>query len=101
MGWDLLISTSVVDGPLRASVNATHGEPVWLIEVCDGVVMLPLPVLHHQVGVGPEPVHRQLYRPPVGPGIPYEPLETVLAQSAFVQHLITKVQDVLLIAGVV
>lgn len=99
MSWDLLVPTCVVEGPLSASVNAAHGQPVWLVEVWNRVVMLPLPVLHHQVGVGPEPVHRQLHRPAVGSGIPYEPLETVLTQSALVQDLVAEVQDVLLIAG--
>lgn len=90
MGGDLLVSMCVGEGPLRASVNAAHGESVWLIAVCDEVVVRPSPVLRRQVSVGRAPVHRQFHRPPVCPRIPYEPFEEVLAQAALDQSLVAQ-----------
>jgi len=99
MGRDQEVTARVVDGSLHSSVNTAHGQSIWLVEVGYWSVVLQFPVLDHDLRIRPVAVHGQARAATALPGIPQQPVETVLASTSVTEDLIAEAQDVCLVAG--
>lgn len=94
VGWDLRASTVVVDAALLAAVDAADREPFWLVEVRDGVVVLALVHLDHEVEVLPEGIDGQRARPAGRARVAPKPVESVFPQSSRAEERVDSVEDV-------
>ena len=64
------VAEAVVPLALQASMHATDGEAIGLVEVRDRSIVLEFAVLDDQVRLGPVAVHGSRTRRPVRPGSP-------------------------------
>jgi hypothetical protein len=48
VGRELLLATLVVEAPLLTAVDAAHRQAIGLVEVSDGLVVLPLSIFDDQ-----------------------------------------------------
>jgi hypothetical protein len=94
---NLRITPGVVHRPLLAPVNAADSEPVGLVEVEHGLVVLEFPVFDHQLVAGPVDVDRQFGKPAARPGVALQPVELVLGQCGLAEHLAAQADYVRLV----
>ena len=59
VGWDEFLAAGVIERTLQAAMHSADGQPVRLVKVSPGQVVLSLAVLDDNVGVGPVAVDGQ------------------------------------------
>ena len=97
--WQDIPPSLIVAPALFASMHATDGNDVRLIEVGHGHDVLSLAVFDNQLQIGPIPVDRKANPEPGGiTGIATEEIESRLAVRSRSQDLITEIEDVVLVA---
>ncbi|MFI9611391.1 IS3 family transposase [Streptomyces sp. NPDC052023] len=97
---NLRITPGVVQRPLLAPMDAADGEPVGLVEVGYGLVVLEFPVLDHELVAGPVGVDRQFGPSAARPGVALQPVELVLGQGRLAEQLVAQADYVCLVTVV-
>ncbi|HEY7225501.1 MAG TPA: hypothetical protein VH561_18155 [Micromonosporaceae bacterium] len=88
VAWHLLIAAHVVQRTLNATVHATDGQDVGLVEVRHRPVMLEFAVLDHNATVRPVAVDRQSRATARLARVAAQPIETMLPAASVSQDLI-------------
>ena len=95
VSWNLALPSLVVAPPLLPAPYAAHG--LASIEERNRLVVLPLPILDHEVVPWIVSVHGQLSSRPFLARITQQPRKPMLTPGALAEYLIAQIDDIALI----